>query len=128
MKLYRSVRFYNKADLKEYRASFYQERRKLIPKNLGDLLDSLGVAVWFMDDGGRGARTPRGLVFNTSCFTAAEQVVLQSVLADTFGMRTSIHQVGKGFQLYVRAGSIARFTVLVAPHLITRLRYKLPLY
>jgi hypothetical protein len=125
VKIYRSIRFYTKAVLKEYRASFYQERRKVIPNNLGDLLDPLGVAVWFMDDGGRGARTPKGLVFNTSCYTAEEQVALQQALS-RFGVQTSIHQVGKGFQLYVKAESFVRFVELVSPHLITSMRYKLP--
>jgi hypothetical protein len=126
MKTYRSVRFYTRAVLKDYRSGFYRGRKKIVPRELGTLLDPLGLAVWFMDDGGRGARTPRGLVINTSCYSAAEQVVLQTVLANMFGVRTSIHQVGKGFQLYVRAGSFARFSELVSPHLITLMRYKLP--
>jgi hypothetical protein len=62
---YRSVRFYTKAVLKAFRDGFYQDRRKIVPRFLGGILDPLAVAVWFMDDGGRGARTPRGLVFNT---------------------------------------------------------------
>ncbi len=67
-RIYRSTRFYTKAVLKAYRDLFYRDRRKIVPTNVGELLDPLAVSVWFMDDGGRGARTPRGLVFNTSCF------------------------------------------------------------
>jgi len=125
-KTYRSMRFYTKAVLKELRSSFYRDRKKIIPSNLGDLLDPGAVAVWFMDDGGRGARTPKGLVFNTSCFSAEEQVSLQSVLAEKFGVQVSIHQVGKGFQLYVRVISFDRFCELISPFLVPRMRYKLP--
>ena len=125
-KTYRSMRFYTKAVLKDFRNSFYQDRRKIVPSNLGDFLDPLAVAVWFMDDGGRGARTPRGLVFNTSCFSADEQVVLTGVLLDSFGVVSSIHKHGKGFQLYIKAESFSRFSELISPYLIASLRYKLP--
>jgi hypothetical protein len=125
-KTYRSMRFYTKAVLKDFRASFYQDRKKVVPNNLGDILDSLAVAVWFMDDGGRGARTPRGLVFNTSGFSAEEQVFLKRILVDRFGVHTSIHPRRKGFQLYVKAESFSRFSELVSPYLVTSMRYKLP--
>ena len=125
-KTYRSMRFYTKAVLKDYRSSFYQDRKKIIPENLGDILDPLAVAVWFMDDGGRGARTPRGLVFNTSCFSAEEQRLLQRVFLDTFSVVTSIHQHGKGYQLYVKAESFNRFSDLISPYLIASMCYKLP--
>jgi hypothetical protein len=125
-KTYRSLRFYTKAVLKDFRNSFYQDRRKIVPRNLGDILDPLAVAVWFMDDGGRGARTPRELVFNTSCFSADEQVFLAKVLLDSFRVVASIHKHGKGFQIYIKAESFSRFSELVSPYLIASLRYKLP--
>lgn len=125
-KIYRSLRFYTRAVLKDYRISFYRDRRKVIPGFLGNLLDPMAVAVWFVDDGSRGARTPKGLVINTSCYSAAEQQLLQAVFAEKFGVRTSIHHVGKGFQLYIKAESFNRFAELVSPYLIALMRYKLP--
>ncbi len=125
-KTYRSMRFYTKAVLKDFRNSFYRDREKIVPSEIGNILDPLAMAIWFMDDGGRGARTPKGLVFNTSCFSMDEQVVLQSVIAEKFGVKVSIHKVGKGFQLYVKAESFSRFAELISPHLITQMRYKLP--
>jgi hypothetical protein len=125
-KTYRSMRFYTKAVLTSFRDVFYCGRKKVVPSRLDELLDPLALAVWFMDDGGRGARTPKGLVINTSGFSDQEQVVLQSVLAEKFGVETSIHRVGKGFQLYVRAESFFRFAELVGPYLVAQLRYKIP--
>ena len=124
---YRSVRFYTKSVLKQFRTVFYRNRRKIVPISIGSLLDPMAVAVWFMDDGGRGARTPRGLVFNTSGFSWVEQVLLQSVLRDKFELEASIHTIGSGFQLYVRSRSFIRFSELVSPHLVARMRYKLPI-
>ncbi len=126
-KIYRSTRFYTKAVLKDFRSSFYQERKKVIPANLYDLLDPLALAVWFMDDGSRGARTPKGVVFNTSCFSDEEQIFLKSVLDEKFGLKISVHKVGKGFQLYVKAESFDCFAKLISPYLITQMRYKLPI-
>jgi hypothetical protein len=125
-KTYRSVRFYTKTVLKSFRGLFYCGRQKVVPSGLKELLDPLALAVWFMDDGGRGARTPKGLVINTSGFAAEEQGVLRSLLAEKFGVRTSIHRVGKGFQLYVRAESFSRFAELVSPYLVAEMRYKIP--
>lgn len=126
LKTYRSMRFYTRAVLKPFRDSFYQHRRKIVPGFLGDVLDALAVAVWFMDDGGRGARTPRGVVFNTSSFNAEEQVRLQQVFWDNFGVKASIHPRKNGCQLYIRAESFPRFSALVEPYLVTSMRYKLP--
>ena len=125
-KTYRSVRFYTKSVLKTFRNDFYRDRKKIVPISIGELLDPMAVAVWFMDDGGRGARTPRGLVFNTSGFTWEEQSLLQTALRDKFELESSIHRVGSGFQLYIRSRSFARFSELVSPHLVASMRYKLP--
>ena len=126
-RVYRSVRFYTKALLKQFRDVFYRDRRKFIPTQVGDLLDPMALSVWFMDDGGRGARTPKGLVFNTSCYSQAEQVALQSVFAERFGVEVSIHKVGRGFQVYVRSRSFQRFVSIVSPHIVPQMRYKLPI-
>ena len=125
-KTYRSMRFFTRAVLKDLRGSFYSAHRKAIPTEIGVLLDPMALAVWFMDDGGRGARTPRGLVINTSCFSFDEQVRLRNALAERFSIQVSIHKSGSGFQLYIRAQSFTRFSDLVSPYLVARMRYKLP--
>jgi hypothetical protein len=126
-KVYRSARFYTKTVLKAFRDVFYSGRQKVVPNHINELVDPLALAVWFMDDGGRGARTPKGLVFSTSGFSADEQIALQSLLAGKFGVSTSIHRVGKGFQLYVKAESFSRFVELVLPYLVAEMRYKIPI-
>ena len=125
-KTYRSTRFYTKTVLKDFRSGFYPDRKKIVPRNLGDILDPLAVAVWFMDEGGRGARTPRGLVINTSCFSGEEQGFLTKVLFDLFRVIASIHRHGRGFQLYIKAESFSRFSELISPHLLESMHYKLP--
>jgi hypothetical protein len=106
---------------------FYNNRKKVIPAKIDVLLDPLAMAVWFMDDGSRGARTPKGVVINTSSYTRQEQSLLQSVLAEKFGLRTSVHKVGKGCQIYIKRESFERFAKLVSPFLIPCMYYKLPI-
>ena len=125
-RIYRSMRFYTKSVLDSFRDDFYVDRKKVVPRFIGSLLDPMAVAVWFMDDGGRGARTPRGLVINTSGFSWEEQSLLQNVLKAKFGIDVSVHRPGSGFQLYIRARSFTRFSELVAPYLVAQMRYKLP--
>ena len=125
-KTYRSVRFYSKSVLRSYRDDFYRGRKKVVPGGIGALVDPLAVAVWFMDDGGRGGNTLRGVVFNTSGFAADEQILLRSALKERFGIEANIHLVGAGFQLYITARSYSMFYELVSPHLVAQMRYKLP--
>jgi sRNA-binding regulator protein Hfq len=125
-KTYQSLRFYTRAVLKELRFEFYRDRRKVIPARIVEWFDPLALAVWFMDDGGRGARTPKGLVINTSGFSADEQLLLQRALAERFGVSVSIHTVGRGFQLYVKVESFDRFAELISPYLLPQMSYKLP--
>lgn len=125
-KTYRSMRFYTKAVLKNFRNDFYCGRKKIIPNNIADLIDPFAMAVWFMDDGGRGARTPRGLVINASSYNKQEREKLQLVLAEKFGLNTSIRKTGNGFQIYIKAESFNIFVKLVSPYIIPEMQYKLP--
>jgi len=124
-KLYQSFRFYTRCVMSDFRSVFYDGNRKIIPANLSELLDECALAVWFMDDGGRGANTLHGLVFNTSGYAGDEQIFLRRVLADRFNVSVNIHHIGKGYQLYVTAESYRRFYNLVQPYVIPQMAYKL---
>ena len=122
---YRSIRFYTRCVMENFRNLFYSKGKRKVPDNLGKLLDDLALAVWFMDDGGRGANTIHGVVFNTSNFCETDQYFLQQVLFDNFRIKANIHHVGKGYQLYVRAKSYKIFYDCIRPYVIPTMKYKL---
>src|SRR5262245_11876129 len=126
LRTYRSLRFYTKCVLKPFRGCFYPNGVKVVPIEIGRLLDAQAIAVWFMDDGGRGARTPRGLVVNTSSFSAQDHGRLAAGLAEQCDLQASIRRVGCGHQLYIRARSCARVSDLISRYLVPPMRYKLP--
>ena len=125
LKVYRSIRFYTRCVMGDFRNLFYDGKRKIVPCNLGELLDDLALAVWFMDDGSRGAHTLQGVVFNTSGFSGDEQFHLQHILRERFDLEVNVHHVGKGYQLYVTSGSYRNFYDRVVPYVIPQMQYKL---
>ena len=123
---YVSLRFYTKAIFKQERMAFYADGVKGIPSDIDKWLDPLTVAVWFMDDGGRGGNTRHGMVFNVATFSSKDQELLQGTLKDRYGLETTLQHAGRGTHLYVRAASAVRFVEIVGPHIIPSMLYKLP--
>ncbi len=125
-KEYVSWRFYTKTVFQNYRRYFYDENgKKIVPKNIFQLLVSpLALAVWFMDDGGKGANTPKGLIISAAGFTSIEQILLKKCLENNFRLIVNIHKNG---QFYIPASSYNCFYNLVNPHIVPSMRYKLPI-
>lgn len=126
-KTYASLRFYTRAVFVEERTLFYFEGDKRVPSDIEDRLDPLALAVWYMDDGGRGGHTKLGMVWNVSSFPTQDREALQGGLLDRYGIKTTVQRAGTGVHLYIRAASAARFIEIVRPHVIPSMLYKLPL-
>ena len=90
-KNYYSYRFYTKPVFSQYRTLFYPNGKKIVPNNVDQLLNTpLALATLFMDDGGKGGNTPKGMVFNFSGFDNLGQLFIKLVKANNF-----IYQVVK---------------------------------
>ena len=94
-RFYSSLRFYTRAVFKEERNAFYAHGVKEVPGAIGDWLDPLALAVWFMDDGGRGGRTRLGMVFNVASFSPSSRELLQRTLLDLYGIQTTLQRAGE---------------------------------
>ena len=105
---------------------FYRKNKKIIPKNIDQLLkDPISLAVWYMDDGGR-RKDCHGMFLNTLSFSKTEQQKLQKCLAKNFGIETRVHWISDGYRLYIPTSHAKYFCKLISPHIIPSMIYKLP--
>lgn len=119
--------------LKSLRKTFYQNRRKRIPKEIGKLLTSpISLAVWYMDDGTLDYREKDHCAFSltVNCFTLEEVKLLSWALKNNFGIISTIQNPlcrGKRYpKLYIGAQGRERFLNLIKPHIHECFAYKLP--
>jgi len=127
-KTYAQWRFRTKSDeaFSSLRALFYPKGKKIIPKELINILKSpLSLAVWFMDDGGR-RNDCYGLFLNTLSFTERENALLVKILQNNFSLSARIHWIGDGFRLYIPSRDSVKFCKIISPYILDSLRYKLP--
>jgi hypothetical protein len=106
--------------LTPYYHAFYRERHKVIPKIT---LSPLALAVWFMDDGHKSYNT---VYLNTQQFGLEDQIRLISVLADQWGLRSTLNRDRKYRRIRLATTSVADFEAAIAPYVLPELRYKLP--
>jgi len=103
-----------------YHNWFYVNGIKRIPKDLK--LDPLSLAVWFMDDG---CKIRSALYLNTQQFTLSEQVFLQKLLLDTFGLKSALNRDKHYFRIRFTTESSKSLRRLVEPYVIESMKYKL---
>ena len=85
-------------------------------------VDSLALAVWFMDDGGK---TPNGYArFSVGPDERSQRAQLG--VLKSLGLRPTLYPSGGDFEILIDdRTSYARFVELVAPHVIPSMSYKL---
>ena len=110
---------------------FYQNRKKVIPSLIGNLLvHPLSLAVWAMDDGNKSRDS---FFLNTQSFTRKEQEKLIQCLKENFRIeaKINIHSHWGGRVLYrirINSVSLEKFYKLVELYILPQFRYKFPLY
>ena len=79
-----------------------------------------------MDDGYK-RNDCNALRLGTDSFTKNEQVLLQSVLRNNFGIETSLHKKGKYWNIYIPQKESKKFIDVVKPYIIPEFTYKIAL-
>lgn len=121
--IYSSNRFYTQAIFKNFRSVFYPMEKKIIPSNIGEyLISDLALAVLYMDDGGRGGNTKKGVIINISGYDLKSRKILQSAIQTNYGIQMNLHKNG---QLYVPIKFYHSFYNCIDAHIIPCMRYKL---
>lgn len=118
---------YSLKELNFYRKLFYRNNKKIIPKNINELMkSSLSLAVWHMDDGHK--RTDcNALRLSTESFSYCDHKRLQNCLRDNFKIKVKLHKKKNSWNIYVPNSEVKKFCSLVKPYIIPRMNYKISL-
>lgn len=105
---------------------FYPEGKKIIPKNIGDLLTPLSLAYWICDDGTFHNRA-KIVILCTNSFLESEVDSLMLVLTNKFDLGCRKDKHGNGFRIVIRTSSLEKLRELVHSHIHSTMLYKLGL-
>jgi recombination protein RecA len=104
----------------EYHQWFYRDRKKRVPKDI--ILTPLALAVWFMDDG---TKSRSACYLNTQQFTIEEQQYLQHLLAQTFGIHSTLNRDKHYYRIRITSRATRTLHDVVRPHILPCFCYKL---
>jgi recombination protein RecA len=111
--------------LRYYGKQFYQNGRKIVPKNISKLLKPLTLAVWFMDDGSLKSKDHRALILNTQGFNINEIEILQNGLKRIYSIESQMRNQKDGVQIMMVGDSAIEFSRIISPYLLPQFHYKL---
>lgn len=112
---------------------FYKDKKKIIPKNIEELLISpLSLAIWYMDDGTLDYRPKNHYAYRlaTNCFSVPECFLLIKALKNNFDIDASVQTTlirGKRYpRIYIGEKGRDRFYSLIKPYILKCFSSKLP--
>lgn len=115
------------------RKLFYPSGKKIIPKNISQLLiDPLSLAIWHMDDGCLDFRIKEhcNATFATFSFLKRDCEFLAKTMLTNFNLLIKVHKNSmRGklyYRLYVASKSMNQFINLIQPFILPCFFYKLP--
>ena len=101
---------------------FYQNKIKIIPSNIDQLLTPLALAIWIMDDGGI---HPSGMIISTYNFKLNHIILLQKSLKNNFDLDTSVFNNKNGLVLYFPKNQLSKLSNIVKNFMVPSMYYKL---
>jgi ubiquinol-cytochrome c reductase cytochrome b subunit len=102
--------------------AFYQNKIKVVPSIIDQLLTPLSLAVWIMDDGGV---HPSGMIISTYNFTFNDIILLQKALKLNFDLDTSVFNNKNGFVLYFPKNQLPKLSNIVKKFMVPSMYHKL---
>ncbi len=140
-KKYLQYRFYTKTlpFFNTYHHLFYPSGKKVVTRHILNMLDPLGLAIWFMDDGSRNivyyTRKTDGIVsirtrkleWATDSFTLEEHHIIKDYFKVVWGIDVNIHKSKKSHKLAINATNAKIFIEIIKPHVVPCMQYKIDL-
>jgi len=104
---------------------FYENRRKIVPSNMEDMLKSpVSLAIWLMDDGYK-RNDCAAIRMNTDSFNYDEQLMLIRCLWKNFKIKSHLHKKGKWFNIYLPTEEAKKFCQQVNHYILPSFKHKL---
>lgn len=125
-KIYKSIRFRTSAFncLNEYHDLFYKNNKKIVPKNIHELLTARGLAYWIMDDGGKSVYNQS--ILHTIAFSKEEILLLQNALKVCFNLTTRMEEKTKNqWIIYIQVRQKIPLKEIVKPYMHESMLYKI---
>jgi len=109
--------------LNQFFGLFYKGNKKVVNEEALGLLNELGLAVWYMDDGSLGDwKGYYKIRLCTQCFTYEDHLLMAQWFADTWGLGFKVNLTGKSSRYWLvlnKKEEVNRFLNLVRPHVIS---------
>jgi hypothetical protein len=109
-------------ELGDFHLLFYRQRRKILLRNISQLISPLSLAVWTMDDGDINRHSMR---YNIQCFSRKEQEILKQLLKDKYQLRATLNKDRSSYRLRIGKESASKLIKLIYPFIIPSMRYKI---
>lgn len=117
------LRTHTSPTFEDYVQLFYQERRKIIPRELPIIINPHILAVWIMDDGYR-RNDCRAMRLNTQGYNFEEQKIIVSSLS-ALQISSTIQKHKNSFVVYIPSQSIETLEKIVRRFIIPSMKYKI---
>jgi ubiquinol-cytochrome c reductase cytochrome b subunit len=103
---------------------WYVNGVKIVPKNIGNYLTPLALAIWIMDDG---AKVNKSLKLCTNSFSYSDCLFLSDILFKNFSLKSSIQSAGAPdqYNIYILKSSMDDLRKIVLPYIHSSMKYKL---
>ena len=104
---------------------FYNNKVKVIPSNMYDLLTPVALAHWIMGDG---TYKSQGLLLCTDSNTIQDIVRLMNALTIRYDLKCTMHNANPGqYRIYISRKSMPKLISIVKPHMAPCMLFKLGL-
>ena len=108
----------------------HNNKKGILKFLIRDYLTEIGLAYWFMDDGGKldynKNSKNRSIVLNTQSFTDKEVEIMSKELMAKFNFECEVRSNKSKKVIVIKNNSYPLFYKLVSSHIIPDMRYKLP--
>ena len=110
---------YSHGAFRFYGKQFYPIRKKVIPEMIGKILNPIGLAIWFMDDGSFKSKKHKTYIIHSLGYKKRELEKIGELFKDKFDIDISLHsQKGRYWRIYILSKSSKKFRKLIEEFVI----------